>query len=732
MKKKTKIKDPYQKREAEKYDNPVPSREYILAYMEEQGCPLARESILNALQVGDEEERAIGVKRRLRAMERDGQLYRTRHGKYAVVAKTDLISGEVIGHKDGFGFFKPDNGTKDLFLHGKQMRGVLHGDKALVRVVKEDAKGKREGVIVEVLQHNTTQVVGQYYEQGAFGFVAPSDKKISQDVLISTEAKHEANPGDIVVVTILKQPTVHTPPVGEVISILGQPMAPGLEIDVAIRSHNIPHEWPAELLAEVEKFPAEVTEADTKEAGRKDLRHLPFVTIDGEDARDFDDAVYCEPMRLRGGWKLYVAIADVSHYVKPGTALDQEAYNRGTSVYFPQQVVPMLPTVLSNELCSLKPKVNRLCMVCEMTIKKSGKLGKYEFYPAVMHSHGRLTYTEVAGMLVNDNYELQAKYADLLPHLHQLYQLYQALLCQRKKRGAIDFNTRETRIIFNEERKIDKIVPVVRNDAHRLIEECMLAANVCAADFLKKSKLPFLYRTHDIPNEEKVENLRQFLFEFGLKIPGKRIPTAQDYCKLLDSIQERPEASLIETVLLRSLSQAEYSPNNVGHFGLAYEEYAHFTSPIRRYPDLLVHRAIRHAVQGQSNKSYYYDDKTMAEFGRHLSRTERRADEAVWDVMDWLKCEYMLEKVGDEFNGKVSSITGFGMFIELDDIYVEGLLHISTLPDDYYRFDAARHRLVGERSGKNFGLGDRLRVLVSRVNLDEKQIDFDFIARIDQ
>ena len=569
----------------------------------------------------------------------------------------------------------------------------------------------------------------------------PDNQRISQDILIANDNVLQAKHGQYVTVRITHQPNKRNQAVGEVAEILGEHMAPGMEIDVAIRTHEIPHEWPAEASNEAAQLKAEVTEADKQD--RIDLRDMPFVTIDGEDARDFDDAVYCRKRTL-GGWRLYVAIADVSHYVRIGTALDAEAHRRATSVYFPERVIPMLPEAISNGLCSLNPHVDRLVMVCEMTISGNGKLGGYQFYEGLIHSHARLTYTKVGAMLDGDDEQclpLRQEYDHVVKPVDQLHKLYSALRSARDARGAIDFETQETRIIFGEDRKIDAIVPVHRNDAHKLIEECMLAANVSTAKFLEKHKLDGLFRVHKGPKPSKLENLRGFLGEMGLSLKGGDEPQPKHYQALLSSIKDRPDANLVQTVMLRSLSQAVYTPENEGHFGLGYSAYAHFTSPIRRYPDLLVHRAIRSVIQSKQSSRYVkritatqkqpaspwypYSTANVVVFGEHCSTAERRADAAVWDVEGWLKCEYMQGHIGDYFYGTINAVTSFGLFVELEDVYVEGLVHISALPGDYYHFDAAKHCLQGERSGKSFRLGDTIEVQVVRVDLDEKKIDFE-------
>ncbi len=714
--------DPYAAREAAKYENPIPSRELILDLLAHVGKPLSRDQISQEFQL-ESPDQLEALRRRLRAMERDGQLLFNRRQKYCRVNSKDLIAGRIIGHADGFGFLKPDDGSDDLFLSPREMRTVLHNDRAVARLAGLDRKGRREGAIVEVLERNTRQVVGRLFTEKGVNYVVPDNKNLAQDVLIPGDEIGRAKKGDIVVAEILEQPSKTNQPIGRVAEVLGKHLAPGMEIEMAIRSHGLPHVWPEEVEQEIQAFSDEVPEA-AKE-GRVDLRDVPLVTIDGEDARDFDDAVYCR--KTGKGWKLFVAIADVSHYVAINSALDIEAKNRSTSVYFPEQVIPMLPEILSNGLCSLNPNVDRLCMVCEMTINAEGQMTRSRFFEAVMRSHARLTYTEVASMLVDGNKALIKKYKPLMPHLQELYALYKAMRLSREKRGAMDFDTQETRIIFGSERKIEKIVPVVRNDAHKLIEEFMITANMAAAKFLNRRKMPKLLRIHDGPGPEKLLALKTFLGELGLSLGGGEKPTPLDYMHLVDSIKGRPDAHLIQTVLLRSMSQAVYSPDLKGHFGLALEAYAHFTSPIRRYPDLLVHRAIRHCLQDKKPESYHYGFPDMVTLGEHCSTNERRADDATRDVVSWLKCEYMMDKVGEEFPGIISAVTSFGFFVELADIYVEGLVHISNLAQDYFHFDAASHQLIGERTGIRYRLGDTVQVQVVRVNLDDKKIDFELV-----
>lgn len=721
MNKKNKIRDPHAKREAQKYEHPIPSREYILQYLEELGRPASFKQLVSALELSDKDE-AIGLDYRLRAMVRDGQLLLDRRDRFCLIDKVELICGRVVGHPDGYGFVIPDHGGGDLFLSAREMRQVMHNDRVLVREKSRDRRGRCEAMIHEVIERNTRQVVGRFFIENGVAFVEPDNKKLRREIHIPPDGYHDAKDGQIVLAAIVRQPSQRAQPVGKIIEVLGDHMAPGMEIDVALRAHDIPYEWPQAVLDEVAVFSDTIKPEDI--AGRADLRDLALVTIDGADAQDFDDAVYCESCP-KGGWRLFVAIADVSHYVMLDSALDSSALARGNSVYFPGRVVPMLPEILSNGLCSLKPHVDRLCMVCEMSVSSKGKLTRYRFYPAVMHSKARLTYHEVASMLLDNNTQLQKQYDHVWKNIQELHQLYNVLQQSRRTRGAIEFDSEETRIIFGENKKIDKIVPLIRNDAHRLIEECMLLANVATAKFLEQHNIPTLYRVHEPPSEDKVKELREFLGELGLSLRGGKKPQTKYYSNILDETRDRPDAHIIQTVILRSLTQAHYQPKNVGHFGLAFNEYAHFTSPIRRYPDLLVHRAIRHVLSSQAIHEFAYDTIQMDSLGKHCSVTERRADEATRDVVDWLKCEYIQDRVGEEFDGVICGVTNFGLFVELKSIYVQGLVHVTSLNNDYYQFDSLHHRLRGERTGKTYRLGDPLRVMVARVDLDDRKIDFE-------
>jgi ribonuclease R len=702
--------DPHLERERARYAHPLPSREWILHVLETEGVPTDAARLMQLLDIGEAERELF--ERRLTAMERDGQLMRNRRGALCIVDRLGLLHGRVQGHPDGFGFLVPDDGSPDLFLSPWEMSKVLHGDRAVAREQGVDRRGRREGVIVEVLERAHVRVVGRLLVEHGISLVVPEDKRISHDLLIPPDALGGAREGQVVVAQIVQQPDRHIKPVGRIVEVLGGYADPGMEVEIALRKHDLPCVFSEAAERAAQGLPRRVRRSDT--VGRVDLRELALVTIDSETARDFDDAVFCLPEGK--GFRLWVAIADVSHYVVHDSALDLDARVRGNSVYFPRRVIPMLPEALSNELCSLKPQVDRLCVACEMAIGARGEIKQYRFYPAVMHSRARLTYTAVAAALEGADSGIEPALVD---HLRSLQRLYRVLAAARERRGAIDFETVETRMDFDAHGKISRIVPVARNDAHRLIEECMLAANVCASELLQSHEHPALYRVHEGPTPVKLAELREFLREFGLTLGGAEEPRAKHYAKLLDEIRDRPDRQLLQTVLLRSLKQAQYSPQNVGHFGLAYEAYTHFTSPIRRYPDLLVHRAIKALLAGGR-----YGPGDWHALAQHCSQTERRADEATRDVEAWLKSYFMRERAGEAFQASVSGVAAFGIFVALDEVYVEGLVHVSELGSDYFRFDAARHQLRGERTGRRFRLGDRVRVQLVRADLETTRLDF--------
>ncbi len=693
----------------------LPSRDAILKALAAAGTPLPPAELIHALRAPPIVHDALAG--RLAAMERDGQILTNRKGELGIVAKLDLIVGIVAGHPDGFGFLIPEDGSDDLFLSPREMHRVLHGDRAVVRMSGLDRRGRREGEIVEVLARANASVVGRLHVERGVHFIVAENRRINQDFLVPADGLGNAKVGEIVVASIVEQPSAEREAVARVTEVLGNATDPGIEIEIALRKHALPFEFSKEAVRQAKRLPPDVRPADCKD--RIDLTALPLVTIDGETAKDFDDAVHCA--RNGRNYRLIVAIADVAHYVRDGDAIDKDARERGTSVYFPRRVIPMLPEALSNELCSLKPGVDRLCMACDMEISPQGAIRKYAFYPAVMRSQARLTYTQVWGWLAEPHTATAPEAKALLPHLTHLHQLYEVLAAARDRRGAIDFETAELAIEFDEHGKITHIVPSPRNDAHKLIEECMLAANVCAADFLIDQKQPTLFRVHEPPPPDKLAALREFLAMSALHLSGGERPSPADYAKLLDAARERPDYDLLQTVLLRSLSQAQYRPDNEGHFGLGYEAYVHFTSPIRRYPDLLVHRGIKAALARQT---YAPTGMAWAQLGVHTSMTERRADEASRDVINWLKCHYMQDRIGDEFEGVVSGVTSFGLFVTLHGLAIDGLVHVTELGRDYFHFDAVRHALVGEHTGVTYRLADRLRVKVARVDMEQAKIDF--------
>lgn len=713
------IVDPQARREAARYANPIASREAILRFLEEAGEPLEVDRIAAALGL-TAPDRFEALSRRLSAMVRDGQLLLNRKGAYAPAAVLALVPGVVIANADGYGFLKPDAGGEDLFLPPAQMREVLHGDRVLCAVAGVDARGRREGMVVEVLERRTTRLVGRYEERDGVGLVLPDDRRIHQDVVIPAEARGEARHGQIVVAEITAPPSRGRPPFGRVMTVLGDALRPSLVVEMAIHGHGIPHEWPEEALEEARAVALEVRAEDIED--RVDLRDLPLVTIDGETARDFDDAVYCEPRR--GGFRLLVAIADVSHYVRPGSALDAEAQRRATSVYFPGYVVPMLPETLSNGICSLNPKVDRLCFVCDMLIDHDGVVQRSRFYEAVMRSHARLTYTRVWEAIGERRADAREELGELLPHVERLHQLYRLLARQRAARGAIEFESEEIDFRLGPDGEVVQAQASERNDAHKLIEECMIAANVEAARHLLRRGIPAPFRVHDRPPQSKYEELQLFLSEFGLRLPAWERVRPKDFASLLRKVRKRPDALLLEQVLLRSQALAVYQPTNIGHFGLALEAYAHFTSPIRRYPDLLVHRAIKHALMGGRAADYLHDEHEMAALCVHCSECGRRADEAEREVDERYRCAWMERHVGAEFDGVISGVQSFGLFVELTESRISGLVHVTQLPNDYYRFDPQRKLMEGDRSGLVLRLGDPVRVLVLRASLEERKIDF--------
>jgi len=717
--------DPRFTEESGRYENPIPSRQFILDALAEAHEPLGFDALCKRLDVREPGLREALTKR-LGAMVRDGQLLLNRAHEYLLLDRLKLVVGTVSGHRDGFGFLSADDGGDDVFLPFRQMRQLMHGDRAAVRVSGLDARGRREGALVEVLERRTRQVAGRFWFEAGVGFVEPDNSRISHRVVIPAEARHGAKSGDLVVADLVEPPTAHAPPVGRITRVLPEAGTAQTAVELAIASHGLPHEFSAAALREARAFGGEVPAGVP--AGRVDLTGLPLVTIDGEDARDFDDAVFAEP--TRGGFRLLVAIADVSNYVTPGSALDTEARERATSVYFPQRVVPMLPEELSNQLCSLMPQVPRLCMVSEMSVSSEGRVTRARFYPALMRSAARLTYGRVAAALVEGDAAARAELAPVLPVLETLHEVYRALRRWRETRGALDFEAPEFKVLVDEAGRVTGIGAYPRNDAHRMIEECMIAANVEAARFLKRHRMPALFRIHGVPEEERVQDLKRFLALRGvhLDLAGDLEPKRLQ--KVLKQVSERPDAAVLENAIIRSLPQALYQPLNIGHFGLALSEYVHFTSPIRRYPDLLVHRAIRHALGGGDAVDFVHSAREMELLGQECSLRERKADEATRSVVAFLKCEFMKDRIGEEFEAVSTGVTDFGVFVQLKGLQIDGLVHVSSLPRDYFKFHEQDRTLVGERSGQRYSIGDELRVKLLRVDSSERKIDFELVEKL--
>ena len=720
------MKDPYRDREKRRYEHPIASREAILTRMRAIAEPVSFKRLAKELGIDSHRDRE-SLQLRLGAMVRDGQIVGDQRNKYALAGKLELFAGVVSAHSDGYGFLICDENREDVFLSHRQMRAVFHGDRVMVRVRGRDRRGRDEGEIVEVLSRNTSELTGRVYFENRVPLMESLNRRIDHKIIIQNPPP-ELSEGQILATRIVEPPGLHRLPSVEIISVLGEHLTPDMQVEIALRNHDIPYEFPDDVIAEADALPGAISPRAKKQ--REDLRHLDFVTIDGADARDFDDAVYCE--QRRGGYRLFVAIADVAHYVKPDTELDLEAGKRGTSVYFPQYVVPMLPEKLSNGLCSLNPDVDRLVMVCEMTLSQQGRIGGYQFYEAVIHSRERLTYTRMGEWIDRGAFPRHEQ------SLSNLVALAKILIDGRNDRGALDFDTREVSFRFDQSGRVASVGLVKRNLAHRLIEECMLCANVCAARLIARSGLPGLYRVHEEPEAEKVAWLTEFLATFGIDLGRGR---AEDYQYALRALKAKQNSPILQMALLRSMQQAVYQPENRGHFGLGYSHYAHFTSPIRRYPDLLVHRLIKSLIHGRRDlkevrrqgpskrvSHYPYDAEMVLTQGEQASFTERRADEAVYEVLEWVKCDYLDERVGDDFKGVISAVTRFGFFVQLEEVLVEGLVHVSSLTGDYYHFDMGEQSLVAEKSGAAFGLGDMVTVQVARVDVDERKVDLELLT----
>ena len=700
------------------YKHPIPSRNDLLDMLTDVGKPLKAEPIMEAFGLKGQRVRSLLIDQ-LNDMVRAGQILENRRSEYCLTAKLDLVTGKVSGHRDGFGFVVRDDGEPDdVFLSAREMRSLFDGDRVAIRIVGDDHRGRSQGELVDVLERGTREVAGQFIRERGIGIVIPDNAKLSHRILIPKGEAANAKHGNLVVAEILDYPTHVEQATGRITTVIGEPGEKGIATDVAIHAHGIPFKWPDTVKQQVQDFGSDVPE--NSKQGRTELRDVDLITIDGADARDFDDAVYCK--KAGDGWRLLVAIADVANYVSVGTALDKEAIVRGTSVYFPDRVVPMLPEVLSNGLCSLNPKVDRLCMVCDMRVSKSGEVTRATFFEGVMKSKARLTYSQVGDFLSGASTTSVPK--ELQGSVRDLHDLYTAFAKQRRRRGAIEIDLPQTKFKLNDDGEIDRIEVVPRNDAHRLIEECMIAANVEAAKFLKQHKIPGLYRVHPKPDTDRFNDLRLYLISLGLKVPHSDHVEPRHFTELIEQVKDRPDSAAITMAMLRSLTHAAYSPANVGHFGLALASYAHFTSPIRRYPDLLVHRAIRHIVRGGKAGNYDYGAKEMERLGAITSAHEKRAEEATRDVEAWLKCQYMEGHLGDEFDGVITGVTNFGIFVQITELMTDGLVHVTSLANDYYKYDAGSQRLVGERSGHTYSLGEEMRIRVQRVDMETRKIDF--------
>ncbi len=699
------------------YKHPVPSRTELLEYLTDAGKPLKINAILTGFGLKGQRMLSL-LKDRLDAMLRAGQVIENRRTEYCLTAKLDLITGQVSGHRDGFGFIIRDDGDEDIYLSAREMRSVFDGDRVAVKIIGPGHRSKPEGVLVDVLDRGMGDIAGQFIRERGIGVVIPDNPKIAHRILIGKGESGKAQPGQMVVAQILDYPTQLEQPTGRIVRILGAPDQKGIATDIAIHSHGIPTNWPKAVREQIKQFGTTVPASAKK--GRVDLRHIDLLTIDGADARDFDDAIFCEPKG--DGWRLLVAIADVAHYVEVDSPLDKEATTRGTSVYFPDRVVPMLPEVLSNGLCSLNPKVDRLCIVCDMRVSAAGKVTRSTFVEAVMRSRARLTYSQVNAFLSGESREAVPRALHGL--MHNLHALYKAFAQARGRRGALELDLPQTKFDLNSQGEIERIRAVPRNDAHRLIEECMIAANVQAAKFSKRHRIAGLYRVHAKPDPDRFDELRRYLLTLGLKVPHPDHVEPRQFNSLLKQVEKRPDSAAISMAMLRSLKHAEYAPDNIGHFGLALDAYAHFTSPIRRYPDLLVHRAIRHIVRRGKPGRYHYDHSSMQRLGAITSAHERRAEDATREVEAWLKCQYMQDKLGEEYDGVITAVTNFGVFVQLPGLQIDGLVHVTSLQNDYYHYEAELQQLVGERTGRVFGLGESMRVIVQRVDMDTRKIDF--------
>lgn len=721
--------DPYQKREAKKYKNSIPSREYISSWLKKCQDLISQKKIERKFGIIHQEEKKA-LRRRLRAMERDGQIIYTKNRCYINPDNIKVVQGKVIGHKDGYGFLRIETSQDDLWLSSEQMKFCIHGDVILAYIVNSDRKGRNSAKFLKILKANDSLIVGRYFSKNKIKFVVPDDTRFNFKILIFSH-RENISIGSIVVVKLKKHPTRNNKAEGLIVEVLGKEMGTNLAIDIALRKHSIPSFFSEDAQKQLSQISHKINLCDFK--NRIDMRHIPFFTIDDEDARDFDDAVFCKKKNnSEEGWNLLVAIADVSYYVKPNTALDKAALERGTSVYFPSLVVPMLPEKISTDLCSLNPFKERLCLICEMNLSNTGELISYKHYEAVICSHGRFTYNEIFKIWNGDIF-LRSKYKKFLKDIENLSYLQKVFNRDNISKKGIYFENIVAKFVLDSNLRIKNIYQDIRNDAHKFIESCMILANIASASFVQKYNHPVLFRNHNPPKKNNIVTFRSFLKELGLSLLGGEIPESIHYSNLLKNISNRPEYEMIQTILLRSMQQAVYSPNNCGHFGLSLYSYVHFTSPIRRYPDLVLHRVIKCLLSEKKSLSYkdcdscLYNIFEMKKIGQHCSMTERRADEANRDVIDWLKCDFMYKKIGDIFTGVISNVTSFGFFVRLNQFFIEGLVRIASLEDDYYYFDALGLKLIGKSNKNTYCLGDILKVKVYSVNLNERKIELSLI-----
>ena len=717
MKKGSKRKDQKDRRK----QSPDLSTEEILKLMREDDRPLLLREILRRLSLQKEQrQKARGL---LRDLAEVGRVVRIRGNRYGLPSKMNLVVGRIKTHPDGYGFVVPEaEGQEDIFISPRNLKEAMHGDRVVARIESIRKKGK-EGSIIRILERKTRKVVGKFMRAKNYFYVIPEDDRILPEVFIPEGETKRARSNQIVVAEITRYPTERARPEGRITHILGYPDDPEIDPQIVTHKYDLPSRFTSPALEEAKSLPPAPSSYEYR--NRVDLRGIPTLTIDGENARDFDDAVSVERER-DGGVKLYVSISDVSHYVREGTSLDGEAYSRGTSVYFPDRAIPMFPVELSNEICCLHPKVDRLTLTAELRYDGNGERKGVRFYPSVIRSDERLTYTWVKKILVDGDPELGERFGPLLPSLDLMADLCQELRRRRTERGAIDFDLPEPEIILNLQGETEDVVRAERNLAHQIIEEFMIAANEAVAHFMEERGVPFIYRIHEPPKKEAIDEFRSFISHLGYRMRKESDHSPKEFQKVLSDVKERPEERVVNEILLRSMKWAKYSAKNSGHFGLASDGYTHFTSPIRRYPDLIVHRLLKKVLSKEEMK---VSEGVLAEMADHLSNRERVAMEAEREILDRYRVRFMKDKIGEEYEGIISGVAAFGFFVELKDIFVEGLVRMTSLHDDYYQYHEKKYCLVGERTHKTFRIGDEVRVRVDRVDVESRHIDFGLIEK---